>query len=106
MDITAKKITKGSVFKIYFIGLAGGFFVLFFILGVLAIFGAQTVTLGEQPIIGIMGFIAAMVMWPIFSFFYAVSMWLISILGLWLYSFVKPITISFKDVISNDANDA
>lgn len=106
MDITAKKISKGSVFKIYFLGLAGGFFVLFFIFGVSAIFGAETVKWEEQPITGIMGFITAMLMWPFFSFFFAGFMWLISILGLWLYSFIKPITISFKDVVASDSDNA
>jgi len=106
MNITAKKISKGSVFKIYFLGLAGGFFVLFFIFGVSAIFGAETVKWEEQPITGIMGFIIAMLMWPFFSFFFAGFMWLISILGLWLYSFIKPITISFKGVVTNDSDNA
>lgn len=106
MDITARKISKGSVFKIYFLGLAGGFFVLFFIFGISAIFGAETVKWEEQPITGIKGFIAAMLMWPFFSFFFAGFMWLISILGLWLYSLIKPITISFKGVVTSDADNA
>lgn len=106
MDITAKKITKGSVFKIYFLGLAGGFFVLFFIFGISAMFGAETVKWEEKPITGIMGFVTAMLMWPFFSFFFAGFMWLISILGLWLYSLVKPITISFKDVVKSDTDNA
>jgi len=106
MDITAKKITKGSVFKINFIGLATGFFIIFLIFGVLAIFGAETVKWEDQPITGVKGFITAMLMWPFFSFFFAGFVWLISILGLWLYSFIKPITISFKDIVKSDKNNA
>ncbi|RMA77495.1 hypothetical protein [Umboniibacter marinipuniceus] len=106
MKITAKKLTKGSVFKIYFLGLAGGFFVLFFIFGISAIFGAETVKLEGQPVTGIMGFVTAMLMWPFFSFFFAGFMWLISILGLWLYSLIKPITISFKGVADEKSENA
>ena len=106
MNITAKKLTKGSIFKIYFLGLAGGFFFLFFIFGISAIFGAETVKWEEQPITGFKGFIAAMLMWPFFSFFFAGSMWLISLLGLWLYSLIRPITISFKDVVVEESNNA
>ncbi len=105
MNITAKKLTKGSVFKIYFLGLAGGFFVLFLIFGISAIFGAETVKWEGQPITGFMGLVTAMLMWPFFSFFFAGFMWLISILGLWLYSLIRPITISFKDVVMDDSDN-
>lgn len=105
MNVTANKITKGSIFKIYFIGLAGGFFAMFFIFGVLAIFGAETVRWEQKPITGFMGFILAMIMWPLFSFFFAGFMWVISILGLWLYSLIRPITISFKGAVSNETDN-
>lgn len=106
MEVTAKKISKSSIFKIYFIGLSGGFFVLFLIFGVAAIFGAETVKWENQPVTGFMGLITAMLMWPFFSFLFAGFMWLISILGLWLYSFIKPITISFKGVVTRESNNA
>ncbi len=106
MNITAKKLTKGSVFKIYFWGLTGGFFVLFLIFAISAFFGAETVKWNNEPVTGFMGFVTAILMWPVFSFIFAGVMWLISILGLWLYSLIKPITISFKDVITNDADNA
>ena len=102
MNITAKKISKGSVFKIYFLGIAGGFFIPFLIFGISAIFGAETVRWQDGFVTGFMGFVAAMIMWPFFSFFFAAFMWLISIFGLWLYSLIKPITISFKGVIEEE----
>ena len=99
MNITAKKISKGSVFKIYFFGLTGGFFIPFLIFGVSAVFGAETVQWQGGYVTGFAGFVAAMIMWPCFSFLFAGFMWLVSILGLWLYSLIKPITISFKGVV-------
>jgi hypothetical protein len=102
MIITAQKISKRSIFKIYFIGLTGGFFILFLLFGILAIFGADTIKLGEKSITGFMGFVTAILMWPIFSLMFTVLMWLISILGLWLYSLVRPISINLKNVISED----
>jgi hypothetical protein len=102
MIITAQKISKRSIFKIYFIGLTGGFFILFLLFGILAIFGADTIKLGEKSITGFMGFVTAILMWPIFSLMFTVAMWLISILSLWLYSLVRPISINLKNVISED----
>jgi hypothetical protein len=102
MIITAQKISKRSIFKIYFIGLTGGFFILFLLFGILAIFGADTIKLGEKSITGFMGFVTAILMWPIFSLMFTVLMWPISILGLWLYSLVRPISINLKNVISED----
>jgi hypothetical protein len=102
MKVTAQKISKGSVFKIYFIGLGGGFFILFLIFGISAMFGAEAVKWEEEPVTGIRGFVVAMLMWPFFTIMFSGFMWLISILGLWLYSLLRPINVTFKNIVSDD----
>jgi len=106
MNITAQAISKASVFKIYFIGLTIGFFILFLAFGVAAIFGANTVIWDNEPVTGSKGFVTAILIWPFFSLIFTVLMWLVSILGLWLYSLVKPITINFKSVSATDDKNA
>ena len=104
MNITAKKISKASVFKIYIIGLGLGLFVFFLIMGLSALFGSQTVKFNGESVTGFMGLVVALCMWPIFSVIFAGFMWLISILGLWVYSVFYPITISFKEMdVENDS---
>jgi len=106
MNITAQAISKGSVFKIYFIGLTVGFFILFMSFGIAAIFGANTVIWDDEPVTGSKGFVTAMLIWPFFSLIFTVLMWLVSILGLWLYSLVRPITINFTNASPIDDKNA
>lgn len=56
MEITAKKISKRSLFKILFIGLSLGFFTFFLVCGVASLFGAETVNWNETPVTGTSGF--------------------------------------------------
>ena len=105
MEVIANKISKKSLFKLLFIGLSFGFFVFFLMCGIADIFfGTETVRLtarlGETPITGFSGSLLALAMWPIFSFFFAGFIWILSILGLWIYSFMRPLKVVFKGVES------
>lgn len=93
MNLTVAKISKGSIFKILTIGLGLGFFVLFLLFGVAAFFGAETVKWDEQPVIGLNGLLLAMAFWPIFTGFFVCFMWLFTVIGLWIYSKLKPLTL-------------
>ena len=100
MEVIASKISKKSLFKLLFIGLSFGFLVFFLMCGIAAIFGAETVRWEETPITGFSGLLLALAMWPIFSFFFAGFIWIFSILGLWIYSFMRPLKVVFKGVES------
>jgi hypothetical protein len=99
MNVTFKKISKGSLFKLLAIGFFTGFFVIFTVFGVAALFGADTVNWNNVPVHGISGFLLSWVLWFLCSFFFTVFTWLISILGLWLFSFKQNLTLKFKGVV-------
>ena len=96
MIIQAQKISKKSFLKLLFVAFSLGFFFFFLLCGIAAVFGAQTVTYEGAPVTGIKGLIATLFMWPIFSIVFTGFMWLIGVLGLWVYSFFSPIEIQFK----------
>ncbi|EGU44309.1 hypothetical protein A3712_07990 [Vibrio sp. HI00D65] len=102
MEITVKKISKRSLFKMLFIGFSLSFFVFFLICGVASIFGAETVKWEQTPVTGLSGLLLALAMWPMFSLFLTLFMWCFAAFGLWIFSLVKPLKLVFKETtISN-----
>ncbi|EPQ8317641.1 hypothetical protein ACUWOJ_004276, partial [Vibrio vulnificus] len=55
MEITVKKISKRSLFKMLFIGFSLSFFVFFLMCGIASIFGAETVKWEDTPVTGVSG---------------------------------------------------
>ncbi len=102
MEITIKKISKRSLFKLLFIGFSLSFFVFFLICGIASIFGAETVKWEETPVTGITGLLLALAMWPIFSFCLTLFMWSFVAFGLWIYSLVKPLNLVFKETVESN----
>ena len=97
MRIRAKKLSKGSLFKIIFIGLSISFFPFILLCGIASIFGAPTVTVNHQPVTGIMGLAASLIMYPIFCILFSSIMWISIALGLWIYSMFQKIELEFSD---------
>ncbi|GFD90464.1 hypothetical protein KUL152_26900 [Tenacibaculum sp. KUL152] len=102
MEVVAKKISKKSLFKILFIGAFLGFAVFFIGCGIGAFFGLESVRWNNEPVFGVSGFLLALAMWPFFTFFLSLFIWLFCILGLWVYSFFKPIKVTFKQPIQGN----
>ncbi len=96
MIVTAEKISKGSFFKLTLTAFSLGFLLFFLICGIAATFGAETVSWDNQPVKGIKGLLVALMMWPFFSFLMTAFLWCFGVVGLWLYSFYKPLKIEFK----------
>ncbi|MCU8357017.1 hypothetical protein OC503_21455, partial [Vibrio vulnificus] len=102
MEITVKKISKRSLFKMLFIGFSLSFFVFFLMCGIASIFGAETVKWEDTPVTGVSGLLLALAMWPIFSFFLALFMWCFVAFGLWIYSLAKPLNLVFKETAESN----
>ncbi|MDU0111735.1 hypothetical protein RT723_01655 [Psychrosphaera aquimarina] len=98
MEVTAKKISKSSLFKILVLGNCLGLFVLCILFGVAAFFGAETVQWNDEYKTGLDGLFYSILMGPIFGFFFACVMWVYSAFGLWVYSLFRPIKITFVEV--------
>ena len=97
MKIRAKKIGKGSLFKIILICQVVPFGILFLICGIAAAFGAETVTLNGVAKTGISGLITAAFLYLAFMFVITCLCWICAALGLWSYSWFQDIEIEFKD---------
>ena len=98
MEIVAKKISKKSLFKLLFIGLTTGLSMFAILCGIAAFFGAETVQWNGVHRTGIEGLIYGFIMGPFLGLLFSCVMWLQITPGLWVYSFFRPIKVTFKDV--------
>jgi hypothetical protein len=84
------------------IGLGCSMVPLFTILGVLAAFGAQTVNWNGQPLTGLSGLAASPLIGLRLAGIGTVFLGSACALGLWLYSFIRPMRILVEDVQVQD----
>ncbi|NOY70473.1 MAG: hypothetical protein GXP53_13480 [Deltaproteobacteria bacterium] len=98
MKIRARKMTKGSLFKLIFIGFGMPLFPLMLIYGIASLFGAHTVTVNHVPVTGIMGLFSMLLIYPVFCFVFSGMIWVCFALGLWIYSMFGKIELEFVDV--------
>jgi len=95
MEIIVAKISKGSLFKLLFIGIGLSFFIFFLVCGIASVFGAETVKWKDTSVTGFSGLFLALALWPLFSLFFTSFIWCLVAFGLWLYSFVRPLKLHF-----------
>ena len=98
MEVTAQKISKKSLFKLLFIGFFIGLGSFAIICGIAALFGAETVTWNDEVRTGIEGLLYGLLLAPTLAILFTVLTWLPLVFGLWVYSFIRPIKITFKDL--------
>jgi len=101
MEISAKNISKKSLFKLLFQSIGYGLIAFSFLMGVFALFGFETVAWNEEQITGISGLLVSIPIGLFLGLMFTCFMWLIGILGLWINSYFKGVTIVFKDVIES-----
>ena len=99
MEISAKNISKRSLFKLLFQSIGYGLIAFSFLMGIFSLFGFETVAWNDEYITGITGLIVSIPLGGVLGLFFTCFMWLIGILGLWINSYLKCVTIVFKDVI-------
>jgi len=95
MKIQLRRIKAGSLFKLVFIACGTIFIPMFVFFGILALFGAQTVTVSNEPVTGIMGLLAALIMAPIFTLLFAAFSWVGAYLGIRMFGYFKPLEIEY-----------
>lgn len=98
MRLRARKMSKGSLFKLIFISSAIPLFPFFVLCGIASLFGANTVKVNNAPVTGPMGLVAAMVMYPLFALLFTCFAWLFGAFGLWVYSKIRPLELNLTDV--------
>ncbi len=102
--ISTTRLSTGTIYKLWFIGLSTSLLPLGIFFGVLSLFGFNTVTWNGQPLHGIQGLICG----PLISAFVAVLFTALlgsaAAFGLWLFSKFKPISIAVKSDLEASAN--
>ncbi len=93
--IHIRRIKAASLFKLLFIGTItiAGPFCLF--CGILALFGANTVTFNNSYITDAWGLITALIMAPVFSAIAAAFIWIGCYLGIRIWGKFNPIKIEY-----------
>lgn len=95
--ISANRLSVGSVYKLWFIGLGTSMLPLGVVLGVFAMFGFNTVAWNQQPLHGIAGLIGGPLVGIFVALLFTAILGSASAFGLWLYSKFRPITLLIKD---------
>jgi len=90
-----RRIKSGSLFKFIFTICLSAFVPFFLICGVAAIFGARTVKVGDEPVTGILGLVAAIIMAPIFSGLFSAFIWLFSYITIRFIGRFRAFTLDY-----------
>ena len=98
MEISAKNISKKSLFKLLFQSIGYGLMAFCVLMGIFSLFGFETVAFNEQYYTGISGLLVSLPLGLFMGLLFTCFMWLIGILGLWINSYFKGVTIVFKGV--------
>lgn len=97
-EIVTKGLSAGSLFKVVLIGLGLSIGLLIILAGLLSIFGAETIEWNDKPVTGLSGFLLSLIMAPVFVGVFSSMIWLFLVVGNWLYTRVKTVTIRYRPV--------
>lgn len=103
--IKVAKVRAGTVYKLIGIGLTAGFVPLFVLFGVLAAAGMSTLTWNEQPVTGLKALYIGPLMGLFMAALFTAIIGSVTALGLWLYSFFKPLNIEYQ-VIEESSSES
>lgn len=102
-EMTIQRLSAGTVFKLAAIGLACTFLPLCIFFGVLASFGAPTITWNGQQLTGVSGLTMSPVIGLMITCFGTLFLGSACSFGLWIYSLVRPMSILVKNAKGPDA---
>lgn len=102
-EIKVQRLSAGTVFKLAAIGLACSFLPICVFFGVLAAFGAQTITWNGQHLTGLSGLAMSPVIGLMITGIGTLLLGSACAFGLWLYSLVRPMSILVKSAEVPDA---
>ena len=102
-EIKIQRLSAGTVYKLAAVGLACSLIPLCIFFGVLAAFGAQTITWNGQHLTGLSGLAMSPVVGLMITGIGTLFLGSACAIGLWLYSFVRPMSILVKGAKVPDA---
>jgi len=95
MKIRLRRIKAGSLFKLVFLASGTILIPMMVFFGILALFGANTVTVSQKPVTGFMGLLAALIMAPFFTLFFSAFVWIGAYAGIRILGYFKPLEIEY-----------
>ena len=107
MKLEVKKLSKATVLKIYFIGIGISAMAVTVLSGIAAFFGAETVNWNGEQVTGGAALIYGPLIGLMFTIFASLFFWILSLFGLWVYSFFRPLSLEFIELnIESNVQDS
>ena len=97
MRIRVRKIGKGSLFKMIFIGSLCPLLFIFLLCGVASLFGAHTMRIDGTYVTGLAGLGGALIAWAIITIIFCGIGWLAAVFSFWVYSKFAMLELTFVD---------
>jgi hypothetical protein len=94
-QVEVKKLSAGTGYKIFSIGLTLGFLPLFLLFVIMGAFGMEGLVWNEQPVTAIKAIFIGPLMAIFMSLMFTAIIGSICALGLWIFTFIKPLNIVF-----------
>jgi flagellin-like protein len=98
-SVTVERLYAGSVYKLIGIGLTCSVIPLSLLVGVLALFGAGSLTWNDKPIVGLWGLALSPVFGLLLTLVLTFVLGTACVLGLWLYSKFRPLVLWGRNVL-------
>jgi len=93
-----QRLSAGSIYKLFFIGLVTSLGTVGLVLGVLAFFGFDTVSWNGQQVYGFSAILAGIFLGLFLALFFGVILGSACVVGLWLYSKFRPLSLTGKNL--------
>ncbi|MEH6556777.1 MAG: hypothetical protein V7459_03510 [Oceanicoccus sp.] len=104
-SVDVKKICAGSVYKMIAIGLCCSFIPFFLLLGIFGAADMSALTWNRQPLTGFKAIFLSPIIGLLMALVFTAIIGGCTVLGLWLYSFFKPLTIEFQTIDNSEPTD-
>jgi hypothetical protein len=96
-QIEVRRISQNSLFKIMLIGFSTVCIPSSILCGMLSLFGAEAIHWNNQPITGVAGLLASLILGPLLALFFA-FLSSFAWLGLWVYSKFSTMIIRYTPI--------
>ncbi|MBI2496601.1 MAG: hypothetical protein HYV75_01265 [Opitutae bacterium] len=93
--IRLRRIKAGSLFKLVLLSSSAIFIPMIVFFGVLAFFGAKTVSFSGEHVTGLKGLITALIMAPFFTIFFSLFAWVGAYIGIRVYGYFWPLELEY-----------
>ena len=96
--IQIARLSVGSIYKLFGVGFLSFMVPFSTLMGVLALFGFNTVRWNGQPLTGALGLLLSPFIGLFIAGVFTLFVGTLIALGLWLFSWVRPMTLKVKDL--------